>query len=229
MYFVSGFYGYAMCAWIYGLFFGCYLYSSKIFCYSIVKTKQFSRTWSMVQASQSLPSLLGITITGRQRIISFEVTHVFHTLVPGYMNQGNHKTGYWFSLFFVILGSCLLSLLIVEDGDAVLHLIQVNGVDNDKDRMIGATLTQKLNNSDDTNKMSRKVDLFHQRIDVNGNSQYPARNLPGMRRLSHSDPELITSPNSLQQLNRQATWHRLRYTNNTPPDMMVIDQITSTV
>ena len=64
VYFVSGFYGYAMCSWIYGLFFGCYLYSSKIFCYSIVKTKEFSRTWSIVQASQSLPSLLGITITG---------------------------------------------------------------------------------------------------------------------------------------------------------------------
>ena len=64
IYFVSGFYGYAMCAWIYGLFFGCYLYSSKIFCYSIVKTKEFSRTWSIVQASQSLPCLLGVILTG---------------------------------------------------------------------------------------------------------------------------------------------------------------------
>ena len=64
LYFVSGFYGYAMCAWIYGLFFGCYLYSSKIFCYSIVKTKQFSRTWSIVQAGQSLPCTMGVIATG---------------------------------------------------------------------------------------------------------------------------------------------------------------------
>ena len=65
LYFVSGFYGYTMCAGIYGLFFGCYLYTSKIFCYSIVKTKQFSRTWSIVQASQAGPSILGIVLTGR--------------------------------------------------------------------------------------------------------------------------------------------------------------------
>jgi hypothetical protein len=64
LYFVCGFYGYTMCAWIYGFFFGCYLYSSKILCYSIVKTKEFSRTWSIVQASQSLPSMMGIIITG---------------------------------------------------------------------------------------------------------------------------------------------------------------------
>ena len=33
-------------------------------CYSIVKTKQFSRTWSIVQACQSFPSLLGVIVTG---------------------------------------------------------------------------------------------------------------------------------------------------------------------
>ena len=146
---------------------GCYLYSSKIFCYSIVKTKQFSRTWSIVQACQSLPSLAGITITGMPRIISFEVTHVsskHHSqcLVPGYINQGNEKTGYWFSLFFVILGSCLLSLLSVEDGDAVLHIVQVNSLDSHKDHFI----------SDAKNILSRQDDPFHQRSDVNGTSQY---------------------------------------------------------
>ena len=41
-----------MVAWIYGLFFGSYLYISKIFCYSIVRSKEFSRTWSIVQAVQ---------------------------------------------------------------------------------------------------------------------------------------------------------------------------------
>ena len=65
LYFVSGFYGYSMCAGIYGLFFGCYLYTAKIFCYSISKTKHFSRTWSIVQASQALPCLAGAITTGQ--------------------------------------------------------------------------------------------------------------------------------------------------------------------
>ena len=64
LYFVTGFHGYALCAGIYGLFFGSYLYSSRIFCYSIVKTKHFSKTWSFVQACQSVPILIGTTITG---------------------------------------------------------------------------------------------------------------------------------------------------------------------
>ena len=113
----------------------------------------------------------------------------------------------------------------MTDGDAVLHLVKVNGLDNDNDSINGGALTKRLNlNSDDRNIMSIKGEG----IDMNGNCQYPARNLSGMRRLSHSDPEL-GKEHSVQLLNRQATWHRLRYTNNTPPDMLVIDQITSTV
>ena len=79
LYFVSGFYGYAMCAWVYGLFFGCYLYSSKIFCYSIVKTKEFSRTWSIVQASQSLPSMMGVILTGIYNL------GIWHNTYPAYI------------------------------------------------------------------------------------------------------------------------------------------------
>ena len=87
LYFVSGFYGYAMCAWIYGLFFGCYLYSSKIFCYSIVKTKQFSRTWSIVQASQSLPCLLGVILTGDYIL---EDTALYLSSVQQYLYYEGH-------------------------------------------------------------------------------------------------------------------------------------------
>jgi hypothetical protein len=181
----------------------------------------------MVQACQSALSMVGITITGMFRIIASITPHT-NTSVAGYMNQDHDKTGYWFSIFFVILGVCLLLLLSVKDGDAVLHTFQGCGLDNDKDVMIGATTMLNLN-SDNPIILSRKYDKFQQISDVNGNSQYPPRNLPGMSRLSQSDPELITSPHSLQQLNRQATWHKLRYTNSTPPDVMVIDQITSTV
>ena len=65
LYSVEGFYGYVMFSWLYGTFLGCHTYVSKTFCYSIVKPKSFSRCWSMIQATQSLPVLLGIPITGK--------------------------------------------------------------------------------------------------------------------------------------------------------------------
>jgi hypothetical protein len=36
----------------------------QVFCYSQVKTKEFSRTWSLCQAFQSLPVILGVAATG---------------------------------------------------------------------------------------------------------------------------------------------------------------------
>ena len=77
----QGFHGYVMVAWIYGLFFGSYLYISKIFCYSIVRSKEFSRTWSIVQAvqvtSNSWFSLLVCRSHGCiNDAISFEIKNV---------------------------------------------------------------------------------------------------------------------------------------------------------
>jgi len=245
LYSVKGFYGYVMCACLYGLFFGCYLYSSKIFCYSIVKTKEFSRTWSLVQACQALPSLLGITITG-------------------YINQDRDKTGYWFSLVFVILGSCLLSLLHVDDGDAVLHTVPAVARDNRQGAMLGQDLSHRFNLGDfeDANNLSMscnsKVDKFlvggSYEGDLNGNVKSQKSDLHFMSALSHSDPEGLNSPGMWKKqdmyhpvsiLKRQATWHKLLSTNQPPQspplstryakvlpretDLLVIDQITSTV
>ena len=77
LYLVSGFYGYSMCAAIYGIFFGCYLYTAKIFCYTIVRTKHFSRTWSILQAAMAAPALAGVMATGNNLVpFSFLLFHL---------------------------------------------------------------------------------------------------------------------------------------------------------
>ena len=81
LYCVKGFYGFVMVAWLYGLFFGSYLYISKVFCYSLVRSRDFSRTWSWVQAAQALPSLLGISLTGFINQVS-NSTSVFLLVSP---------------------------------------------------------------------------------------------------------------------------------------------------
>ena len=140
-------------------------------------------------------------------------------IVPGYLNQNHDKTGYWFSIFFIILGSCLLSLLGEEDDEAVLHTVQLNMPDKDKVR--NEQLKQRFNMLDQNlNQVSYKTS------DMPGNLAY-------MTRLCHSDPELVPSPRLGRNMVRQATWHRLGQANNGhdhhAKDRLVVDQITSTV
>ena len=122
-------------------------------------------------------------------------------IVPGYLNQYHNKAGCWVSIFFIILGSCLLSLLGEEDGEAVLHTVQLNRLDKDKGR--NEELKQRFNNMLDQNlnQVSCKTS------DIPGNLAY-------MTRLCHSDPELVPSPRLGRNMVRQATWHRLGQTNN---------------
>ena len=49
---------------LYGLCLGSLLYTSKMYCYNSVKSKDFGHVWSMVTSSQSVSCLAGIMITG---------------------------------------------------------------------------------------------------------------------------------------------------------------------
>ena len=118
--------------------------------------------------------------------------------VAGFINNDHDKTGYWFSLVFVILGSCFLSLIHVDDGDAVLHTVPV--VPHDSNNiMLDPEMSQRLNLRafDDANNLSMscnsKVDKFlvngDFEGDLNGNLKFHRSDLHGMSPLSHSDPE----------------------------------------
>lgn len=81
---------YMLFVWIYGIFCGGYHYSLKMYTYERVRARNFARTWSFVQCSQSLPIAVGIPISG-------------------YMNwSGTGKEGYYFSSACSIIGCFLL-------------------------------------------------------------------------------------------------------------------------
>jgi hypothetical protein len=156
-------------------------------------------------------------------------------------------------LVFVILGSCLLLLLHVEDGDAVLHTVHEVSHNKTNRANFDQNLTRlfPLGDLDSVKNMSMSynsnIDYLLLRGDVDGNLQFETENLPCMRRLSKSDPDIRKSlgpGNTLKKhsgstLSRQATWHKLL---SSPPvqsepqkviqqerDLLVIDQMTSTV
>jgi len=91
-YCVAGFHGLAVVAWIYGIALGIFLYTSKMFCYSVVRSKEFSRVWSVVQGVQAVPCLVGVSLTG-------------------YINSQGSKTGYWLSLVSLVAAGALLNLI----------------------------------------------------------------------------------------------------------------------
>lgn len=227
LYCVQGFHGYVMVAWIYGLFFGSYLYISKIFCYSIVRSKEFSRTWSIVQAVQAVPCLLGVSLTGYINTVSGD------------------RTGYWLSLLALALAGATLSLLPLQE--EVVHR------GNQSLRLAGSECGAcrpssqarfNLDDFDDGNNVSMtahsKVDQFLAPSLLPHHYQGNLRNLGP---LSHSEPEVgspgvwrsqehLPEPQGI--LKRQATWHKLLDPQVADPvtskqDMLVIDQITSTV
>jgi hypothetical protein len=151
-------------------------------------------------------------------------------------------------LVSVILGSCLLSLLHVEDGDAVLHTVPVPAHDNSNSTILDAKLSQRfeLLDLDSTNNLSMsynsKVDNFLVRGNyeggyVNGNLKFQKENLNIIRRLFQSDPDLLKSLGMwrnkeksypVSMLKRQATWHKLLSTNHpssSPPLINRCDKV----
>lgn len=60
-----GFFGYALFVVVHGFFLGGYQYSLKMFLYEKVRARNFNRAWSLLQAVQSIPILVGVPITGK--------------------------------------------------------------------------------------------------------------------------------------------------------------------
>ena len=52
---------------------------------------------------------------------SSETIILFCVLLSGYINSTYSKTGYWFSILSVLLATCILSLVNIEEEDGVLH------------------------------------------------------------------------------------------------------------
>lgn len=92
---VSGNYrAYVIFAWAYGIFYGGYHYSLKMYTYERVRARNFARTWGFVQFSQAIPIVTGI-------------------LLSGYINDHcGDGYGNYFSSACVIIGS--LTLLLID-------------------------------------------------------------------------------------------------------------------
>ncbi|XP_076371805.1 monocarboxylate transporter 10-like isoform X2 [Tachypleus tridentatus] len=85
--------GYVLFVWIYGLFYGGYNYSLKMYTYEKVRARNFARAWGFVQWSQAIPFAIGVPVTG-------------------YINeQYGGKTGFYLSSAFTFLGSVTLFLI----------------------------------------------------------------------------------------------------------------------
>lgn len=65
---LDDFSGYVLFVLIYGFFYGGYQYSLKMFIYEKVRARNFNRAWGYVQFSQSIPTLVGIPISGEPSV-----------------------------------------------------------------------------------------------------------------------------------------------------------------
>ncbi|XP_076315733.1 monocarboxylate transporter 12-like [Tachypleus tridentatus] len=88
--------GYVLFVWIYGLFYGGYNYTLKMFTFEKVRARNFARAWGFVQWVQAVPFAIGIPVTG-------------------YINERyGEKTGYYLSSAFTFIGSLTLFLIDVH-------------------------------------------------------------------------------------------------------------------
>lgn len=57
--------GYTLFVWVYGFFYGGYLYSLKTFTFEKVRARNFARAWGFIQCSHALPLAIGVPLTGQ--------------------------------------------------------------------------------------------------------------------------------------------------------------------
>jgi hypothetical protein len=65
---VEGYQGYTLFVWVYGVFFGGYQYSLKMFTFEKVRARNFPRAWGLVQCSQAIPIIVGVSVSGDSRL-----------------------------------------------------------------------------------------------------------------------------------------------------------------
>ena len=66
---VDGFRGYVVFVWSFGIFFGGYTYSLKMYIYEKVRARNFIRAWGFTQFSMALPTLFGVTVSGEIKFL----------------------------------------------------------------------------------------------------------------------------------------------------------------
>ncbi|KAI1286975.1 Monocarboxylate transporter 14 [Halotydeus destructor] len=85
--------GLLVCVWIYGFFYGVFLYSLKMFLYEKVRAHNFNRAWGLLNCSQSLTIIIGVFVTV-------------------YLNDNyGSRTGFYFSAATAALGSIIYSFI----------------------------------------------------------------------------------------------------------------------
>ncbi|EEC18560.1 monocarboxylate transporter, putative [Ixodes scapularis] len=90
------YHGYLLFVWIYGVFYGGYQYSLKMYTLEKVRARNFAKAWGFVQCSQSLPILVGVPLAG-------------------FLNeQFGARTGFYLSSAFAFLGGISLFLIDVH-------------------------------------------------------------------------------------------------------------------
>ncbi|XP_013775018.1 monocarboxylate transporter 10-like [Limulus polyphemus] len=87
------YYGYVLFVWVYGIFYGGYCYSLKMYIFDKVRARNFAKAWGFLQCCQAIPHFVGIPLTG-------------------YLNElYDGKTGFYFSAAFTFIGSMSLFLI----------------------------------------------------------------------------------------------------------------------
>ena len=111
-------------------------------------------------------------------------------------------------MVFVILGSCLLLLLHIEDGDAVLHTVTEAAHNNTNKATFDKKMSRVFNfgDLDSVRHMSMSynsiLDHLLLRGGLNGNLQYKTENPLFMRKLSKSDSDILKSLGTEKTVNK---------------------------
>jgi len=169
LYIVKGLYGYLLACVLYGFCLGVFLYISKVLCYFLVSTKEFSRVWSCMEAAQAIPVLLGVSISG-------------------YINESYGKPGYWFSLLLIISGGTLLSFLpAVEIGP-----LQLQPEEQEEDEMVRVPDLANLADLADFNNVSMSCNSKMDRFMAPQDKLENRGNLRRLSAFSYSDPENLS-------------------------------------
>ena len=123
---------------------------------------------------------------------SSETIILFCFLLSGYINSTYSKTGYWFSILSVLLGSSILSLVNMEEDEGVLHSLPPPPHTSNTKRP-GVSYDPEISMN-----YGSKVDKYLGGAgDLNGN--FKGRQVEvgvgavNSRNLSYSDPALLTS------------------------------------
>ena len=59
---IQGYNGYILFAWLYGLAYGGYIYSLRMYLFEKVRARNFARAWGFAQFAMAVPNLVGFPL-----------------------------------------------------------------------------------------------------------------------------------------------------------------------